>query len=121
MLQVVIDRILLLLFGIPRPAMPPFQKLITADLVLLPPVAERDAAGVAELRYGVGRAAAEPCERLDGLRPLLCAVHPYGPPGPLLVQDFHRSPPVDKKLTKRTVPDARKRSMRPAHMSRLAP
>lgn len=37
-----------------------------------------------------------------------------------LVQDFHRSPPVDKKLTKRTVPDARQRSMRPAHMSRPA-
>ncbi len=56
------------------------NKLIAADLVFLPPVAERDAAGVAELGYGVGRAASEPGERLDGLRPLLCAVHPYGPP-----------------------------------------
>lgn len=80
MLQVVIDRALLLLVGIPWPAMLPFQELIAADLVLLPPVAERDAAGVAELGYGVGCAAAEPGERLDGLRPLLCAVHPYGPP-----------------------------------------
>lgn len=48
-----------------------------ADLVLLPPVAERDAAGVAELRYGVGCAAAEPGERLDGLLSLLCAVHSH--------------------------------------------
>ena len=78
MLQVVIDRALLLLVGILRPAMPPFQELIAADLVLLPPAAERAAVGVAELRYGVGRAAAKPCERLDVLRSLLCAVYPYG-------------------------------------------
>ena len=77
-LQVVIDRALLLLVGILRPAMPPFQELIAADLVLLPPAAERAAVGVAELRYGVGRAAAKPCERLDVLRSLLCAVYPYG-------------------------------------------
>lgn len=91
-LQVVTGRAPLLLVGVLRPAMPPFQELIAADLVILPPVAERDAAGVAELRYGVGRAAAEPGERLDGLLSLLCAVHSHGPPGPLLVQDFHRSP-----------------------------
>lgn len=78
MLQVVIDRALLLLVGILRPAIPPFQELITADLVLLPPAAKRAAVGVAELRYGVGRAAAKPCERLDGLRSLLCAAYPYG-------------------------------------------
>ena len=72
MLQVVIDRAPLLLVGIPRPAMFPSQEPVTANLVLLPPVAERDAAGVAELRYGVGRAAAEPGVRIDGL--FLCSV-----------------------------------------------
>ena len=92
MLRAVIDRALLLLVGIPRPAMLPFQELIAADLALFPPVAERDAAGIAELHYGVGRAAAKPGERLDGLRPFLCAIHPYSPPGLLLDQDFHRSP-----------------------------
>lgn len=69
----------------------PFQELIAVDLVLLPPVVERDAAGVAELCYGVGRAASETGERLDGFRLLFCAVNPYDPAGPLLVQDFLRS------------------------------
>ena len=92
MLQVVIDRAPLLLVGILRLATLPFREPVAADLVFPPPVAERVAGGVAELRYGVGRAAAEPGERLDGLHSLLCAVHPHGPPGPLLVQDFRRSP-----------------------------
>ena len=58
--QVVIDRALLLLIGVLRPAVPPFQELIAANLILLPPVAERVTVRIAELRYGVGRAAAEP-------------------------------------------------------------
>ena len=53
-----------------------------------------------ELRYSVGRAAAEPYERLDDLLSMLCVVHPYGPPSPLWVHDFNRSPncsyPLDK-------------------------
>ena len=53
---------------------------------------ERDAAGVAELCYGVSRADTQPGERFDGLRPLPCAVHPNDPTGSLLAQDFHRSP-----------------------------
>ena len=77
-LQAAIDRALLLLVGILQSAMPPFQELIATDLVLLPPATERTAVGVAELRYGVGRTAAKPYERLDGLRSLLCAVYPYG-------------------------------------------
>lgn len=90
--RLAIDRFPPCLVGIPRPAMRPFLELIAAELILLPPVVERDAAGVAELCYGVSRAASEPGERLDGLRPSPFAVHPNDPPGPLLVQDFHRSP-----------------------------
>ena len=88
MLEVVIDRAPLLLVGILRLATLPFQEPVAADLVFPPPVAERVAGGVAELRYGVGRAAAEPGERLDGLHSLLCAVHPHGPPGPLFGPGF---------------------------------
>ena len=47
--RVVIDRIPLLLIGIPRPAMLPFQELIAAELVFLPPVVGCDTAGLAEL------------------------------------------------------------------------
>ena len=89
--RVVIDRIPLLLIGIPRPAMLPFQELIAAELVFLPPVVGCDTAGLAELCYGVGRAASETDERLVGFRLLFCAVNPYDPAGPLLVQDFLRS------------------------------
>ena len=70
---------------------PPFRELIVAESVPLPPGAGHFAVGVTELRHSVGRAAAEPYERLDNLSSLLCAVRPYGPPGPLWVQDFHRS------------------------------
>lgn len=91
MFQVVIDRALLSLIGILRPAMPPFRELIVAEPVPLPPGAGHFAVGVTELRYSVGRAAAEPYERLDDLLSMLCVVHPYGPPSPLLVKDFHRS------------------------------
>lgn len=70
---------------------PPFRELIVAESVPLPPGAGHFAVGATELRHSVGRAAAEPYERLDNLSSLLCAVRPYGPPGPLWVQDFHRS------------------------------
>ena len=88
MLEVVIDRAPLLLVGILRLATLPFQEPVAADPVFPPPVAERVAGGVAELRYGVGRAAAEPGERLDGLHSLRCAVHPHGLPGPLFGPGF---------------------------------
>ena len=42
MLKAVIDRALLLLIRIPRPAMLPFQELIDAELALLSSVAEHD-------------------------------------------------------------------------------
>ena len=50
---------------------PPFRELIVAESVPLPPGAGHFAVGVTELRHSVGRAAAEPYERLDNLSSLL--------------------------------------------------